>query len=290
MSITSRPEIGDEQLNQIKLIMEGSPGISRSRLSRELCDLWDWRFPSGDLKDMSARDLLRKLANEGKIVLPESRARSGLNKPRTFSLLEHDRTPIIGHLKDSLPLSVEIVDKKGTPEFVSLLVQYHYLGFDRTVGRNMKYMVRDKDGRPVALLLFGSAAWKCKGRDDHIGWNPKQRQDNLQLITNNTRFLIPQWVRIPHLASHTLSRISKRISADWQIKYGHPILCLETFVDEQYEGTCYKAANWTFVGKTAGRGRDDFYKQRLLTVKSMYLYPLAKNYRKLLCGEISLIK
>jgi len=139
MSITSRPEIGDEQLRQIKLIMEENPGISRTRLSRELCELWDWRFPSGDLKDMSARDLLRKLANEGKIVLPESRARPGLNKPRTFSLLEHDRTPIVGQLKDILPLSVDIVDKKGTPEFVSLLVQYHYLGFDRTVGRNMKY-------------------------------------------------------------------------------------------------------------------------------------------------------
>ena len=243
MSITSRPAIGDEQLSQIKLIMEENPGITRTQLSRELCELWDWRFPSGDLKDMSARDLLRKLANQGKIALPKSRAHSGLNKPRIFSRLEHDRTPIVGHLKDILLLSIEIVDKKGTPEFASLLVQHHYLGFDRTVGRNMKYMVRDKDGRPVALLLFGSAAWKCKGRDDHIGWNPKQRQGNLQLITNNTRFLIPQWVRIPHLASYTLSRISKRISDDWQIKYGHPILCLETFVDEQYEGTCYKAAN-----------------------------------------------
>lgn len=166
-----------------------------------------------------------------------------------------------------------------------MLAQYHYLGFDRTVGRNMKYMVRDKEGRPVALLLYGAAAWKCKGRDDHIGWDPMRRQDNLQLIANNTRFLIPQWVRIPHLASYTLSRISKRISADWQVKYGHPLLCLETFVDEQYEGTCYKAANWTYVGKTAGRGRDDFYNQRLLTVKSMYLYPLVKNYRKLLRSE-----
>ena len=274
MAITSRPIIGDEQLSQIKLVMEENPGINRSLLSRKLCELWDWRFPSGDLKDISARDLLRKLDKEGKISLPESQAKPGLNKPRTFPQLEHDRTPIVGHLKDILPLSIEIVNKKA-PEFVSLLVQYHYLGFDRTVGRNMKYMVRDKDGRPVAALLFGSAAWKCKGRDDHIGWNPKQRQDNLQLITNNTRFLIPQWVRIPHLASYTLSRIAKRISADWQVKYGHPILCLETFVDEQYEG---KAANWTFVGKTAGRGRDDFYNQRLLTVKSMFLYPLTKNY------------
>jgi len=290
MIITSRPEIGDEQLRQIKIIMEETPGINRSRLSKKLCELWNWRFPSGDLKDMSCRDVLIKLASQGKIILPESRVGSKSHKPRVIPCLEHDTTPIVGHLKDILPVTIEIVNKGNTPEFVSMLAQYHYLGFDRTVGRNMKYMVRDAGGRPVALLLYGSAAWKCKGRDDHIGWNPKARQDNLQLITNNTRFLIPQWVKVPHLGSYTLSHISKRISADWQAKYGHPILCLETFVDEQYEGTVYKAANWDFVGKTTGRGRDDYYNQYLLSVKSMYLYPLVKNYRKLLCNETSLIK
>jgi hypothetical protein len=150
-------------------------------------------------------------------------------------------------------------------------------------------MARDKNGRPVALLLYGAAAWKCNGRDEHIGWNPEQRQNNLQLIANNTRFLIPQWVSVLCLASYTLSRISKRISADWQIKYGHPILCLETFVGEQYEGTVYKSANWRFAGKTTGRGRNDVRHQQLLTVKSMYLYPLVRNYRKLLCSETSLI-
>jgi len=290
--ITSRPEIGDEQLHQIKMIMEKNPGINRSNLSKKLCELWDWRFPSGDLKDMSCRSLLVKLVSKGEIALPESRvgSRSHMNRTRTVPRLEHDTTPMVGHLKDILPLSIEIVNKDGTPEFASMLAQYHYLKFDRTVGRNIKYMVRDKDGRPVALLLFGAAAWKCKGRDDHIGWSPNQRQNNLQLITNNTRFLIPQWIRIPRLASYTLSRISKRISDDWQVKYGHPIFCLETFVDEQFNGTVYKASNWTFVGKTAGRGRDDYYKQYLLTVKSMYLYPLVKNYRELLCSKTSLIK
>jgi len=292
MPITSRPAIDDEKLSQIILMMEENPGINRTKLSKQLCDLWDWRFPSGDLKDMSCRDMLRSLAHKGKIVLPESQANPRLdgNKPRTIPHLWHDTTPITGHLKDLLPLSIEIVDKKGTPEFTSMLAQYHYLGFDRTVGRSMKYMVRDKNSRPVALLLYGSAAWKCADRDAHIGWSPNQRQNNLQLITNNTRFLIPQWVRVPHLASHTLSLISKRVSADWQVKYGHPILCLETFVDEQYEGTCYKAANWAFVGKTTGRGRDYVRNQPLLTVKSMYLYPLVKNYRRLLCSETSLIK
>jgi len=244
------------------------------------------------LKDMSCRDVLRKLARQGKIVLPESRAASmrGAGRPRTILRLEHDTTPIVGNLKDIMPISIEIVGREGAPEFASMLAQYHYLGFDRTVGRNMKYMARDRDGRPVAVLLYGAAAWKCKARDSHVGWDPRQRQENLQLITNNTRFLIPQWVRVPHLASHTLSHISKRISADWQDKYGHPIFCLETFVDERYAGTCYKAANWTYVGKTAGRGRDDCYNRCLLTVKSMYLYPLVKNYRKLLCSGTSLLK
>ena len=292
MIITSRPVIGNEQISQIKRIMDEKPEMNRTQLSKELCELWNWRFPSGDLKDISCRDLLRKLAAQGKIVLPESQARPSNRSSgkRTIIRLDHDTTPITGHLNDVLPLSIDIVDKAGTPEFISMLAQYHYLSFDRTVGQNIKYMVRDKNRRPVALLLYGSAAWKCKGRDDHIGWNSEQRQKNLQLITNNSRFLIPEWVRIFNLASYVLSRISKRISADWQNKYGHPILCLETFVDEHFEGTVYKAANWRFVGKTAGRGRYDFYHQHLLTVKSMYLYPLVKNYRKLLCSETGLIK
>ena len=293
MFITTRPEIGDEQLRQIELIMEENPEMHRTQLSKELCKLWDWRFPSGDLKDMSCRNLLRKLAAQGKIVLPESRAiprLSSNNDKRSIAHMEHDTTPIAGHLNDILPLSIEIVDKNGAAEFASMLVQYHYLGFDRTFGQNMKYMVRGIDGRPVALLTFGAAAWKCKGRDDHIGWTPGQRQNNLQLITNNHRFLIPGWIRIPHLASYTLSLISKRVSADWQAKYGSPILCLETFVDEQYKGTVYKASNWKFVGKSAGRGRNDTHHQNLLTVKRMYLYPLVKNYRKMLCSETSLGK
>ena len=292
MIISSRPVIGNEQLSQIKTIMRENPEINITRLSVKLCELWNWRFPSGDTKDMSCRNMLRKLAKQGEIVLPQSHrgARAHGNKPRTIPCLEHDTSPIVGCLKDIIPVFIEIVDKASALEFASMLVQYHYLGFNNTIGRNMKYMVRDKNGRPVALLLFGSAAWKCKGRDDRIGWSAEQRQGNLQLLTNNTRFLIPQWVRIPHLASYTLSRISKRISTDWQVKYGHPILCLETFVDEQFEGTVYKASNWDFVGKTAGRGRDDYYNRRLLTVKSMYLYPLVKNYRKLLCSETSLIK
>jgi hypothetical protein len=292
MIITSRPVIDNEQISQIKKMMAEKPEMNRTQLSKELCGLWNWRFPSGDLKDMSCRNLLRKLDSQGKIVLPESQARPNLrnNEKRNIKCLEHDTNLITGHLNDILPLSIDIVDKKGTPEFISMLAQYHYLSFDRTVGRNIKYMVRDKNGRPVALLLYGSAAWKCTGRDDHIGWNSEQRQKNLQLIANNSRFLIPEWVRIFNLASYVLSRISKRISADWQNKYGHPILSLETFVDEQFEGTVYKSANWRFVGKTAGRGRYDFYHQRLLTVKSMYLYPLVKNYRKLLCSETGLIK
>ena len=292
MSITSRPAIGDEQIDQIKAVMAGSPGINRTQLSRKLCELWDWRYPTGDLKDMSCRDVLRSLDAKGKIVLPEPMKKGGhiSNKPRAIARLEHDTAPIVGQLKDIMPLSVEIVGKEGRAEFLSMLSQYHYLSIDRTVGRNMMYMVREKGGRPVALLLFGSAAWKCMGRDEHIGWNHKTRQDNLQLITNNSRFLIPQWVRVPCLASHALSQISMRISADWQARYGHPIICLETFVDEQYEGTVYKAANWAYVGKTTGRGRNDTRTRRLLTIKSMYLYPLVRNYRKLLCSETCLAK
>ena len=149
----------------------------------------------------------------------------------------------------------------------------------------MKYMVRGANGAPLACLLFGSAAWSCKDRDEYIGWGAADRKRNLQLMTNNTRFLILPWVKVPHLASGILSLVTRRLSSDFEKKYGHPIYCLETFVERgKFKGTCYKAANFTCVGKTAGRGRDDIRNAAALPVKDIYIYPLHKKYRLLLGG------
>ena len=159
--------------------------------------------------------------------------------------------------------------------FNGLLAHEHYLGHRNTVGENLRYLVRDRHGRPVACALFGSAAWKCADRDAFLGWDRATRERNLQRLTNNTRFLIPGWVQVPHLASHVLGLIARRIRADWQAKYGHPIHALETFVDRsRFKGTCYRAANWLRLGETRGRTRNDRAHRIRAAIKDVYLYPL----------------
>lgn len=170
--------------------------------------------------------------------------------------------------------------------FSCLLDEHHYLGYKTTVGENLKYMVVDRGERIVACLLFGSAAWKTAPRDVFIGWSAASRQKNINLITNNTRFLILPWVRVPHLASHVLSLIQKRINNDWMEKYNHPVWALETFVDTtRFKGICYKAANWMCLGQTQGRGRQDRYHNIQASVKDVYFYPLSSNFREALGHE-----
>ncbi|MCP4374687.1 MAG: DUF4338 domain-containing protein [bacterium] len=150
----------------------------------------------------------------------------------------------------------------------------------------MKYLVHSRDGRPVACLVFGAAAWKCGARDAWIGWSTPVRTRNLHYVVNNTRFLVLPWVAVPHLASHLLSRIARRIQADWLAKYAHPLYCLETFVDRsRYRGVCYRAANWHRVGQSVGRGRNDRHHRLSVPAKDIYLHPLARDFRHRLCDD-----
>jgi hypothetical protein len=151
----------------------------------------------------------------------------------------------------------------------------------------MAYLVESYDGKPLASLLFGSPAWSCRDRDAFIGWGKDERKRNLSMITNNTRYVIYPYVNVPHLASHILSLVSKRIAADWVIKYGHRIYLIETFVESptRFRGTCYKAANWLKVGRTTGRGRNGGHNYAIVPEKDVYLYPLAKNWRLILNGQ-----
>lgn len=235
---------------------------------------------------MSCRDMLRSLDKAGKIVLPPKIG--GTRKPGTsikIEHLKHDETPINCSLNELQPLHIKIVSKKDDlTEFKSYLDQYHYLGFGRFIGERMAYMIYNSSGKTLACLLFGAAAWSCKDRDQFIGWNKEQRKHRLNQMTNNSRFLIFPWVKVPHLASHILSIISKRISSDWEDKYGHPICCLETFVEiDRFKGTCYKAGNWLNVGRTTGRGRNGGHHRAIVPYKDIYLYPLSKNWRITLC-------
>lgn len=281
-----RPEITDELITQINTIIKDNPQWNRTKLSIHICEILDWRSADGKVKDISCRTMLRALDKSGKIDLPEKKSTgrlSGSTKPIQYMF--HDTTPVEEFLSSLTPLRIETEIERGglLSEYKFYIDMYHYLGYGRTAGENMKYMVYSKDNVLLACLLFGAAAWSCRERDEYIGWDRNTRPKNLQLMTNNTRFLILPWVKVPHLASHILSLIVKRVSEDWEKKYGHPIYCLETFVEcDRFKGTCYKAANWIYIGKTLGRGRNDTDNLYELPIKDIYLYPLHKNYRNIL--------
>jgi hypothetical protein len=273
-----------EDVLQIRQLIAGHPDWSRRRLSEVLCGEWNWRNGSGRLKDMAARTLLVKLDARGLIQLPlRRRTPSNRMAARHAPQQVWDSTPIMGALRDLEPLTVREISKDGAARvrFAAALAEFHYLGHRGTVGENLQYAVTDKKDRLLACLLFGSAAWKCKPRDGFIGWDSERRQQNLHLITNNTRFLILPFVRVPHLASCILGRVMRRLSADWQNKYGHPILLVETFVErDRFAGTSYKAANWLRLGSTTGRSRQDRQRALRVPVKDVYLYPLHQRFRE----------
>jgi hypothetical protein len=144
------------------------------------------------------------------------------------------------------------------------------------VGEKVGYLAIDAQEREVACFLFGAAAWRCAARDRYLGWGEAQRRAELERVANNSRFLILPWVRVPHLASHLLGRVARRIDGDWRARYGHGLDWLETFVEVgRFAGTCYRAANWRRIGQTRGRSRQDRDHRLQVPVKAVYLYRLA---------------
>ena len=280
--------IADADIALIRGLLADHPGWNRCRLSRELCERWDWRNGKGRLKDMAARTLLLKLERLGAIQLPP-RQKPGRPNHRGLAIpdeINHDTTAVTGKLKRLQPLQVAWLGSsdKDLPLFKFLLHRYHYLGHQRCVGENQQLMISDRSGRLLACLLFGSAAWKAKSRDEFIGWDRPARERNLQLLTNNTRFLILPWVQVRHLASHLLACVVRELSASWMDKYGHPIHLVETFVErDRFRGTCYRAAGWRQVGATTGRSRNDVHQTLSVPVKDVLVYPLHRAFRGRLC-------
>ncbi len=279
------------QIRFIADLIAAHPHASRWRLSKLLCEAWDWRQANGALRDMVCRGMMLALHRAGHIQLPAKKQSpanplSRRSKPATDILL--DQSPIPGPLRALMPLEIRQVRRTSLESlFNSLIERDHYLGYTQPVGEHLKYMVFAHD-RPVACLGWSSAPWHMGPRDRFIGWSPAVRCGNLHLIACNTRFLILPWVKVPHLASHILGKMVRRISVDWQGIYNHPIHYLETFVDqERFAGTCYRAANWQHLGQTTGRGIKDKVHKVTLSIKDVLGYPLAKDFRRRLCGDLS---
>ena len=277
-----------EDLALIRALIQDHPGWNRTKISRELCGLWKWTDAAGRMKDMACRTLLLKLHRRGTIVLPPPRGPSVNHlRGRKFQPVLHDTGLISAPLRSLQP--IRLIHAEAGPEralWQTLIHLYHYLGFSTRVGKSLCYLAVAASGRPVACLLFGAAAWKTAGRDRFIGWTAGQRERNLHLVANNMRFLIPPWVRVPHLASHVLGLALRRLRRDWSEKYGHSVFLAETFVDlSRFTGTCYRAANWVNVGCTAGRSRNDVRHELSVPVKAVYVRPLCRDFREALTGE-----
>ena len=273
-------------------VIQDHPGWSRHRITKHICNRWGWHTHSGQLKTFAARSMIDKLEQRGLIDLPPIRVacRRKPRPPFPKEFIAPKLKLIEKSLKIITPLSIQIpIQNSYEDNCVGYyLSRHHYLGFNRTVGENIKYLVRDKSGQDIACLLFGSAAWQTAPRDSFIGWDKKTRAENINFITNNTRFLILPKVHVPHLGSHILGSIMRRIKQDWVIKYAHPIHLVETFVEcNLFKGTCYRAANWQPVGQTKGRSRQDGQTALSVPVKDILLYPLTRNFRQALCRRES---
>jgi hypothetical protein len=282
------PGLSAEQLSYIRSSIAANPAWSRWRLSRQIAEVWQWRGPSGALRDMAVRNLLNKLDARGLIVLPAAR-QAPSSAPRRLGRDAHryEGPPIDTGLEQLRPVSLKLVESPQESELArALFASYHYLGEGGPAGAKLAYLARDNRRRLLACVLFCSAAWKVGGRDNHIGWSASQREKNLRFVANNTRFLILPWVRVPNLASCLLGRCLRRLSWDWENKYGNPIHLVETFVESgRFTGACYRAANFMPAGRTGGRGRNDRRHTLSVPVKEVYLYPLCKDYRIRLQNE-----
>ena len=277
-------EIRQEEIDFLRQLIAQNPTLSRRRLSVKVCEAWNWTQPNGQPRDMVCRSLMLVLHRSGLIQLPVTRAQPPNNAIR------HRRVAEVGAVEDTLwegslasigPLEIRLVRRaEGEALFGHLLQQHHYLGYSRPVGEHLKYLVM-AGSRPIACLGWSSAPLQLNLRDQFVGAPKAAYRHNLHLIAYNTRYLILPWVRVPHLASHLLARISRRISADWQELYNHPVHLLESFVDiERFRGTTYRAANWICLGRSLGRGTKSKHDAPDTSIKELWVFPLRRDFRQ----------
>lgn len=278
--------IGQEDLLLIRGLIHAEGQHGRSHISKQLCEIWDWRQPNGRFRQIACRDLLRQLARKGLVKLPpllHAARRAGYrNRVPAVDLLE--RIPLTGSLTP-LREQIQVSPVQGpTAErlFKGLVGTYHYLGYQQAQGGRVKYLARYRE-RPVACLSFGPAAFQVAARDRFIGWSAPQRRERLAWVVNNDRFLVLPWVGVPHLATFVLSRCLRRLRSDWQQFYHQDLALVETFIEkERFRGGSYAAANWTCIGESCGRGRNDRFNQAALPIKTIWVYALRPDFRQVL--------
>jgi hypothetical protein len=272
----------DDDIRQIQSLIAEDATRSRAELSRLTCQALAWYKPDGGLKDMSARVAMLRMQEDGLILLPLPRTK----RPDPTVHITSKTNPgeaLVAPARQLSPLRLERVTQKAQSRLWNEYIQrYHYLGHKLLPGAQIRYFVYSQNQR-IALLGFGAAAWQTAPRDDYIGWNHKQRQKNLHLIVNNARFLILPWIKSHNLASRILAMSAKMLPEHWQEQYGYRPVLLETFVEKpRFKGSCYKAANWVFLGQTKGRGKLGPAGKQSVPIKDLLVYPLDRRFRNLL--------
>lgn len=292
MEIFSGRAFTEEELDDVKYIVEQFSHLSRNELAMTVCEGIEWFAPNGKYKKDSCIKLLEKLEERGEITLPAKRETASRRKSFTHftesdELKERDK--LSGTVSHYAPITLEAVrDQEGIRLWNSFIERYHILGYKQPFGAHQRYFIWSgtEPKQRLGCMLFSASAWALSERDNWIGWSKEERSQHLYLIVNNTRFLIFPWVNVKNLASHALSLAVQQVPIDFQKRYGYKPVLFETFVDmEQYKGTCYRAANWIYLGETAGRGRMDRYHQSLSSPKYIFAYPLVRDFRKYLCGS-----
>ncbi len=275
----------EDEVKAIRDLICADASLKRAALSRMACDLVSWMRPDGRRKDMSCRVAMLRMHRDGLIELPPPTRGNGNGRcgaPRTlWGEPGASITTPVGQLGELRVVCVK--SKADSGMWNELIDRYHYLGYHPLPGAQMRYLVYSGN-RILAALGFGASAWKVAPRDSFIGWSAEERSERLALIVNNARFLILPWVESRNLASHLLSMIAKQLPAHWEVRYGYRPVLLETFVEQRFRGTSYRAANWIHVGRTQGRGKLDRHKRFELPVKDIFLYPLRRDFREHLRG------
>ena len=276
-----------EEMALLRALIAGPPALNRHRLSKAFCRRIGWFKPDGGLKDMMARVTMLDMHRDGLIVLPPKQGRQNRPKPIVFGPdTEPPLFPAPTTLDEVRPLTLRPV-VRGTREgklWNEFIARYHYLGYRTLVGAQMRYAVHDRDGWPVAMLGFSTAAWKLAPRDTFIGWTPQLREKNLPLMVDNPRFLILPWINIPNLGSHILAIIRRRLPEDWTERYNTTPVLIETFVETpRFTGAVYRASGWIHVGATTkGRGQYDRDKLYDKPRKDIWLRPLRRDWKRTL--------
>ena len=261
--------------------------INRAQISREVCRVLNWFKPDGKLKEMSCRVALLRLHRLGILELPPPRhadPNRSRHRPMEFTSISDPGVPIMYPLSGLGTIQlVHVTQSKPSRLWNELIQRYHYLGYSPLPGAQIRYLVYSGSGTLLGAIGFSAAAWSLRPRDTMIGWNKEQRTRRLNEVVNNSRFLILPWVQVKNLASKVLGLSVKQLPKDWQTMYSYKPVLIETFVEkERFLGTCYKAANWRYIGDTQGRGKWDPKNEHAVPIKAIYIYPLNKNYNDLL--------